>query len=111
LPGEPVVAKEYRDSFAATTLAAVLAERNIARLVIAGAASDYCIRTTTQRAAAEGYDVTVVQDCHTTDDTEFDGVKVTGEQIVAHTNKYFQWLTYPGQTFGIATHDKVTLSG
>ncbi|WP_084757028.1 isochorismatase family protein [Micromonospora cremea] len=80
-------------------------------LVVAGAASDYCLRTTMQRAAADGYDVTLVRDCHTTEDSEFDGVQVTGEQIVAHTNMYMKGLRYPGQTFGIASHDAADLFG
>lgn len=108
-PGERVVAKEYRDSFAGTTLEATLAELDVTHLVLAGAASDNCIRSTMQRAAADGYDVTLVRDCHTTEDTEFDGVQVTGEQIVAHTNLYMKGLTYPGQTLGIAPHDATDL--
>ncbi|MET0725573.1 MAG: isochorismatase family protein [Leifsonia sp.] len=106
---EPLVHKEYRDSFAATDLAEVLERLDVGRLVVAGAQTDYCIRTTTQRAAADGYDVVLVSDAHTTEDAEFAGVAVTGEQIVAHTNMYFSGLAYPGQSFGIATHDAVDL--
>jgi nicotinamidase-related amidase len=109
VPGEPVVAKQHRDSFAGTTLEATLAELDVTHLVLAGAASDYCIRTTMQRAAADGYDVTLVQGCHTTEDAEFDGVQITGEQIVAHTNLYMKGLRYPGQTLGIAPHDAADL--
>ncbi|MFG6475031.1 isochorismatase family protein [Microbacterium sp. P06] len=79
-------------------------------LVVAGAQSDYCIRTTTQAAAARGYDVTLVSDAHTTTDAEHDGVALTGEQIVAHTNMYFSGLRYPGQRFATAKHDVVALS-
>ena len=77
--------------------------------MITGAQSDFCVRTTTQRAAAEGYDVTLVSDAHTTVDTAWDGVPISGEQIVAHTNMYFSGLRYPEQEFGIATHDQVVL--
>lgn len=80
------------------------------RLVVAGAQSDFCVRTTTQRAAAEGYDVTLVRDAHTTVDTIADGVRITGEQIVAHTNMYFAGLRYPGQEFAVARHDEVALA-
>jgi hypothetical protein len=38
-----------------------------------------------------------------------DGVTITGRQIVAHTNKYFSGLRYPGQGFGVAAHDAVAL--
>jgi nicotinamidase-related amidase len=106
---EPLVRKAYRDSFADTDLDDVLTGLGVTRLVVAGAQSDYCIRTTTQSAAARGYDVTLVSDAHTTTDGEHDGVVITGAQIVAHTNMYFSGLRYPGQVFGIDTHDAVAL--
>lgn len=98
---EPLVRKTYRDAFADTDLRALLDARGIDRLVVVGAQSDYCVRTTTQRAAADGYDVTLVGDAHTTTDTEWDGVPISGAQIVAHTNRYFQGLRYPGRTFAV----------
>lgn len=107
--GEPVVQKTYRDCFADTDLAEVLAARGVTRLVVAGAQSDYCIRTTTQAAAVRGFDVTLVSDAHTTTDAEFSGTRITGGQIVAHTNMFFQELRYPGLRFGIATHAEVEL--
>jgi nicotinamidase-related amidase len=108
-PGEALVHKAYRDSFAGTDLRGVLDSLGATRLVVVGAQSDFCVRTTTQRAAALGYDVTLVSDGHTTRDTEWDGVRITGEQIVAHTNMYFSGLRYPHGTFGIARHDEVSL--
>lgn len=105
--GEPLVHKSYRDSFADTNLRETLDRLGASRLVIIGAQSDFCVRTTMQRAAAEGYDVTLVSDAHTTVDTEWDGVPISGEQIVAHTNMYFSGLRYPGQEFALATHDRV----
>ncbi|WP_434769832.1 cysteine hydrolase family protein [Curtobacterium flaccumfaciens] len=107
VPGEPLVRKTYRDSFANTDLADVLAALQVRHLVVAGAQSDYCVRTTTQAAAVRGFDVTLVSDAHTTTDAEHDGVVITGEQIVAHTNMYFVGLRYPGQRFATAQHDRV----
>ena len=109
-PGEPLVRKAYRDSFAGTDLAQILETLGVTHLVVAGAQSDFCIRTTTQAAALRGFDVTLVSDAHTTGDAEYDGVELTGAQIVAHTNMYFSGLRYPGQRFGTATHDRVALS-
>ncbi|MFG6403731.1 isochorismatase family protein [Microbacterium sp. P04] len=107
---ETLVRKTFRDSFAETDLAQVLDSMAITRLVVAGAQSDYCIRTTTQAAAVRGFDVTLVSDAHTTTDVEHDGVTITGEQIVAHTNRYFAGLRYPGQQFATAPHDRVALT-
>jgi nicotinamidase-related amidase len=106
---EPLVHKAYRDAFAETSLREVLDSLGATRLVIVGAQSDFCVRTTTQRAASLGYDVTLVSDGHTTTDTEWDGVKITGEQIVAHTNMYFSGLRYPQGSFTVARHDDVAL--
>jgi nicotinamidase-related amidase len=106
-PGEPVVAKRFRDAFADTELERILAALGADRLVIAGAQSDFCVRTTMQRAAAEGYDVTLVSDCHTTEDTEFDGVPISAAEIVAHTNLYMSTLRYPGQSVAVAAHHLV----
>ncbi|MFJ7287440.1 isochorismatase family protein [Curtobacterium sp. NPDC098951] len=77
-------------------------------VIVAGAQSDYCIRTTTQAAAVRGFDVTLVSDAHTTTDAEHDGVHISGEQIVAHTNMYFGGLRYPGRHYAAEQHDRVS---
>jgi nicotinamidase-related amidase len=110
-PDEALIHKAYRDAFAGTGLRDALDSLGATHLVVVGAQSDFCVRTTTQRAAALGYDVTLVSDGHTTRNTEWDGVKITGEQIVAHTNMYFSGLRYPHGTFGIARHYEVELGG
>ncbi|MFJ6170723.1 cysteine hydrolase family protein [Curtobacterium sp. NPDC092190] len=105
--GEPLVRKEYRDSFAGTDLADVLASSGVRHLVVVGAQSNHCIRTTMRAAAARGFDVTLVSDAHTTTDAEHDGVVITGEQIVAHTNTSFDGLRYPGRRSAAERHDQV----
>lgn len=107
---EPLVKKTYRDSFVDTDLGEVLKSLHAQHLVIAGAQSDYCIRTTTQAAAARGFDVTLVSDAHTTTDAEHDGVLITGEQIVAHTNMYFSGLRYPGRHYAAQRHDALNFT-
>lgn len=107
--GEPRVLKHYRDAFADTDLDEVLEGLDVGRLVIAGAQTDYCIRTTAQSAAVRGFDVTLVSDAHTTTDTEWDGVAIGGQQIVAHTNRYFAGLRYPGQLFAAEPAASVVL--
>lgn len=104
---EPLVKKAYRDSFSDTDLDEVLDRLGVRHLVVAGAQSDYCIRTTTQAAAARGFDVTLVSDAHTTTDAEHDGVRISGEQIIAHTNMYFGGLRYPGRHYAAERHDRV----
>jgi len=109
VPGESLLRKTCCDAFAGTPLRAVLDDLGAGRLVLAGAQSDYCIRATAQRAAAEGYSVTLVSDAHTTADASFGGVAISGEQIVAHLNRSFRGLAYPGVTVELAAHDTVAL--
>jgi nicotinamidase-related amidase len=108
-PDEPRVDKTYYDAFAGTPLRTLLEERGVRRLVVAGAQTDYCIRTTAQRAAAEGYSVVLASDTHTTTAAEVGSVALSGEQIVAHTNGYFAGLRYPGVEVGVAAHDAIPL--
>lgn len=107
-PGEARVFKEYRDAFAGETgLGVLLDALDADRLLVGGAQSDYCVRTTAQTAAARGYSVTLVSDCHTTRDAEWEGEKVGAEQIVAHTNLYFSGLRYPGVDVGVEVASQI----
>jgi len=108
--GETVVAKTYRDAFAETVLSQTLSKLGVSRLVLAGTQSDYCVSATMQRAAAEGYDVVLALDCHSTWDDTFAGVGYSGEQIVANTNRRMSSLRYPGVSCTIASHDQIELS-
>jgi nicotinamidase-related amidase len=100
--GEPLVQKAYGDSFEDTDLEAVLAARGIGRLVVAGAQSDACIRSTLHGAIVRGYDATLVSDAHTTGDLTSYGAP-RPEQVIAHTNLYWQYTTAPGRTAGTVT--------
>lgn len=66
--GEPVVHKTYADSFEATDLEEVLAGKGIGSLVVSGAQTDECIRSTLHGAIVRGYDARLVSDAHTTED-------------------------------------------
>lgn len=65
---EPLVHKTFGDSFEDTELAGVLAAAGVGRLVVAGAETDACIRSTIHGAFTRGYDVTLVGDAHTAQD-------------------------------------------
>ncbi len=110
-PDDVVIAKHFPDSFAGTKLGETLRRLAVGHVVMAGAQTDVCIRTTTLRTLIEGYDLTLVEDCHTTEDATFDDVKIGAEQIVAHTNLCLWCLTYPGQTSTIAAHNEVQFAG
>ncbi|MEV0156232.1 isochorismatase family protein [Micromonospora sp. NPDC050686] len=97
--GEPVVEKHYGDSFEDTTLESVLAERMVGRLVVTGAETDACIRSTLHGAFVRGYDTTLVGDAHTAGDKTAWGAPPV-EQVVAHTNLYWRYQAAPGRTAG-----------
>jgi nicotinamidase-related amidase len=107
---EPLVQKNYGDSFEATDLEAVLAERGVGRLVVTGAQSDACIRSTLHGGIVRGYDVTLVSDAHTTEDLSAYGAPAP-EQVIAHTNLYWQFHSAPGRTAGTVETEKVDFSG
>lgn len=96
-PAEPLVQKTFGDSFEGTDLEEVLAAAGIGRLVVAGAQTDACIRSTIHGAFTRGYDVTLVGDAHTTDDRSEWGAPPPAE-VIAHTNLYWQYQQAPGRT-------------
>ncbi len=99
---EPLVHKTYADSFEDTDLEAVLAARGIGRVVVAGAQTDECIRSTLHGAIVRGYDATLVSDAHTTEDLSRFGAPPP-DQVIAHTNLYWQYHRAPGRTAGTVT--------
>ncbi|MBI1198865.1 MAG: isochorismatase family protein [Phenylobacterium sp.] len=104
-PDEPLVEKAYGDAFEDTSLEAVLAGRGVGRLIVAGAQTDACIRSTLHGALARGYDAILVKDAHTTEDLSQWGAPPP-EQVIAHTNLYWRFQTAPGRTAGtVATAD------
>ena len=102
---EPLVEKNYGDSFEDTGLETVLSGLGVGRLVVVGAQTDACIRSTLHGAFVRGYDVTLVSDAHTTEDQTPWGAPPP-DQVIAHTNLYWSDETAPGRTAGtIATKD------
>src|SRR2546427_8821423 len=97
-PGEaePLVEKNYADAFEDTTLETVLSGLGVGRLVVAGAQTDECIRSKLHGAIVRGYDATLVADAHTTEDQTEYGAPPP-EQVIAHTNLYWEWQRAPGR--------------
>lgn len=106
---EPLVHKTFGDSFEATDLEAVLARAGVGRLVVAGAQTDACIRSTIHGAFTRGYDVTLVGDAHTTEDQSSWGAPPP-EAVIAHTNLYWQYQDAPGRTAAVTTTDDVSFT-
>jgi nicotinamidase-related amidase len=107
---EPLVEKNYGDSFEETALEAVLAGLGVGRLVVAGAQTDACIRATLHGALVRGYDATLVSDAHTTEDLTAWGAPPP-DQVIAHTNLYWSEERGPGRSGGTVETKNVDFGG
>jgi nicotinamidase-related amidase len=103
---EPVVHKRYGDSFENTDLEAVLARRAIGHLIVIGAQTDACILSTLHGAIVRGYDTTLVDDAHTTEDLRQWGAPAP-DKVIDHTNLYWQHYTAPGRRAGTVSTGSV----
>lgn len=102
---EPHIDKHYGDSFEDTPLETVLSDLGVGRLLVVGAETDACVRSTLHGAFVRGYDTTLVSDAHTTSDLTEWGAPPP-DQVIAHTNLYWSEQKAPGRTAGtVATKD------
>jgi nicotinamidase-related amidase len=88
-PRDGVLRKTTPDSFLNTDLQELLASWSVKRVIVCGFASEFCVDTTTRRAAALGYDVMLAADAHTTHDKPH----ATAAQIRVHENATLADLT------------------
>jgi nicotinamidase-related amidase len=107
---ESLVEKSYGDSFEDTDLETVLSGLRVGRLIVVGAETDACIRSTLHGAFARGYDATLVSDAHTTGDRTEWGAPPP-DQVIAHTNLYWTYQTAPGRTAGTVETEGVDFGG
>jgi nicotinamidase-related amidase len=106
---EPHVEKNYGDSFEDSTLESLLADLGVGRLIVAGAQTDECVRSTLHGAFVRGYDATLVSDAHTTEDLSEWGAPPPG-LVISHTNLYWANQKAPGRTAGTIKTEEVDFS-
>lgn len=106
---EPLVHKRYGDSFEDTTLEAELAKRGVGRLVVTGAQTDACVRSTIHGGFTRGYDVVLASDAHTTEDLTAYGMP-SPDKVIAHTNMYWTWQGGPDRSATVTETAKVDFS-
>jgi len=80
--GDVVIQKNTPDAFHDTPLKSILSDNGILRLIIMGVQTENCISSTCHHARIAGYSLTLVQDGHSTFDTD----SLNAEQIIAHYN-------------------------
>ncbi|MBS2964564.1 cysteine hydrolase [Actinocrinis puniceicyclus] len=103
---ETRVDKHYGDSFEDTALETALSVLGVGRLIVSGAQTDACVRSTLHGAFARGYDAILVGDAHTTEDQTKWGAPPP-EQVIAHTNLYWAYQDAPRRTAGTVTTAQV----
>jgi len=112
LQGEHRIHKRFNSSFEQTELDKLLAQLGASHIVLAGAASNWCIRATAYGALERGYDLTLVSDAHTTNTMRLDnGATIEAADIIQELNTAMTWLAYPGRKNGTATAEQVNFAG
>ncbi len=105
-PEEAIIEKNYRDAFEDTHLELVLSTLGVGKLIVAGAKTDMCIRSTLHGALVRGYDATLVSDAHTTEDMTSWGAPPP-DGVIAHTNLYWSNQRAPGRAGATVRSDDV----
>jgi nicotinamidase-related amidase len=106
--GEPVVHKTFNSAFERTELEPLLAGFGATHLVLAGAQTNWCIRSTAHAALERGYDLTVVRDAHTTVSMDLEGGRrIEAEAVVDEFNVAMTWMDYPGRRCATALAEAV----
>ncbi len=106
---EPIVRKQHGDSSEGTTLEAELAHRHVGRLVVTGAQTDACVRSTIHGAFARGYDTVLVSDAHTTEDMTEWGLPAP-DVLIKFTNTYWKHHSGVGKTAAVVPAGDVTFT-
>lgn len=95
---ESRIPKRFESTFEETELEGLLAKAGATHVVLAGASTNWCIRATAYAALDRGYDLTLLEDAHTTTSLDLgDGRKVEAAGMVADLNVAMTWLNYPGR--------------
>ncbi|MBK6652332.1 MAG: cysteine hydrolase [Betaproteobacteria bacterium] len=81
-PADLKIRKTTPDAFLGTELESTLRSLGIEKLIICGMHSEFCVDTTTRRALALGFPVTLVSDGH----TSAGNAVITAQQVIAHHN-------------------------
>lgn len=106
--GEIRIYKQFNSSFEQTSLEETLTRLGATHIVLAGAATNWCIRATAYGALDRGYDLTLIKDAHTTETIELeDGTKIEAANIILELNIAMKWLSYPGRTNDTASAKEI----
>jgi nicotinamidase-related amidase len=98
-PADVLVEKTACDSFYRSDLERALRGRGVARLLITGCATDFCVDTTLRAAASRDYEIVAIADGHTTRNRPH----LSAEKIIEHHNWMWRSLILPGRPVQVLT--------
>ncbi|MFM6841128.1 MAG: isochorismatase family protein [Candidatus Planktophila sp.] len=95
LPGEPIIEKKFRSTFVETNFEEVLESLKVSHLYICGAETNNCVRHTSMSALESGYDITLIEDAHTTTGFEWNGYVMDAARTIDEQNTNFMGYSLP----------------
>jgi nicotinamidase-related amidase len=105
---EVLIEKHSNSSFEETSLEETLANLGATRIVLAGTATNWCIRATAYAALERGYDLTLIADSYTTHDLETEeGATIPAAHIIQELNTILGWVRSPGRESRVVAVDKL----
>jgi nicotinamidase-related amidase len=96
--GEEIIEKTFRSTFVETNFEEVLSKLKIGHLYICGAETNNCVRHTSMAALEFGYDITLIEDAHTTTGFEWNGYAVDAARTIDEQNINFMGYQLPGRS-------------
>ncbi len=94
--GDTRIQKQFNSSFEGTPLEEMLTAQGIKHIVLAGAATNWCIRSTAFAALERGYHLTLIGDAHTTVDQNIGNDQaIPAKTIIDEFNIGINYVTYP----------------
>lgn len=109
--GEFRVYKRYNSAFEETPLEAELARLGATHIVLAGAATNWCVRAAAYAALERGYDLTLVKDAHTANPIDRGNrPQVEAQDMVDDLNVTMTWQEYPGRKSTAAKADELVFA-
>ena len=106
-PAELVIHKHFNSAFEQTPFEVELAKLGATHISLAGAATNWCIRATAYGALDRGYDLTLIEDAHTTGTIELEnGVTIEAAHVIEELNVVMKWVSYPGRINRTTTAEK-----
>ena len=104
------VYKQFNSSFEQTLLEDTLISLGATHIVLAGAATNWCIRATAYGALERGYDLTLLKDAHTTESIELEnGSIIEAEDVIRELNIVMKWVSYPDRSTDVVSVEDIEL--